>query len=182
MQKPYPGIERLAMTCIALGFVTATLAHAQGMERLTGSATEARSRMAAFQQARLENAEPNLLLAPFYSVSEGHSTQLILLNKFSEEVDFELRVQGPGGSSFPLTWITLTPREITVLDLEKDFGSLPKAFQEGSLTLEYFGDPEMAQGWVVISSTTNDTEFPLINPGKAESQACTQYLPLMSTT
>lgn len=117
--------------------------------------------MQQIRRARWMASTDQLLVAPYYSIKGDSRASLLLMNRFGEPIDYEARAISLAGRSFPLGEDEIPSRGVVEIDLREFLTLAPGDFEEGSLEVSYFGDPEMAQAWVVLSGERGSLEIPL---------------------
>ena len=167
-------MSRKAWTCIVLSFAllfTALGAPVGAQERSLPDPSKlqagdpegkkkALDRIAQVREDRLQMAEPLVLAAPFYDTSRGEA-DLLLLNRFSEPIDFEVRLRTAQGAVTSLGFHRAEPLRYHQLSLDEMVASLPRGSARGSLDVEFLGDQDMFQGWLVLRRDEQVVEFPL---------------------
>ncbi|MFP3940810.1 MAG: hypothetical protein ACLF0P_10925 [Thermoanaerobaculia bacterium] len=120
-------------------------------------------------RARWLASDDQVLIAPYYSVAGVQEARLILVSRFAEPIDYEVRALARSGLAYSLGGGSLAPREVEVLDLRDSLSGAGDSFEEGSLEVRYFGDADMTQAWVLQAGATGSLEMPLTNatPGGA---------------
>jgi hypothetical protein len=114
-----------------------------------------------FKTSRLASAAPVSLLSPYFSVQDGEDTQLYLLNTFADPVEIDVTVLSSLGDVLPLGRFTVEVTSHLALSLRELLEDADPPFAWGSLRVEYFGDPEMLQGWAVLKQASQVMEWPL---------------------
>lgn len=100
-------------------------------------------------RTRLSMGETVTLASPHFSILGNSDAQLLLMNRFSEVIDFTVTVVDHRGEEFPVEVISLRSREVAEIDLRGTVKRVAPHLAEGSLFVSYFGDAAMAQGWIV---------------------------------
>lgn len=112
-----------------------------------------------FNEERSSSAQPTALVAPFFSIGDEESSHLVLINKTAFPISADLQVQALG-DLFPIGRFDLLPRRSLTLPLE-DLLSGVREVSKGSLRLDFLGDAEALQGWVVWERAGSSLEIPM---------------------
>jgi hypothetical protein len=118
--------------------------------------------MEELRASRWAKASEQVVVAPYYRLSGGDSSSLILVNRFGQPLDIAITVHGFGGLRYPLGTFELRPRESMEIDLRQALRGAPSELLEGSLRTTYHGDPEMLQAWIVLSGPKGLLDLPLV--------------------
>lgn len=132
-------------------------------------------------RARWMASDEQLLVAPHYSIRHGIAARLLLVSRFAEAIDYELRAVSRSGMSFPLGSDSLDPREVVEIDLNDALSLAAPSFREGSLEIAYHGDPEMTQAWVLLSSEQSILALPLTKVSAFTARTLTSFWSLHGT-
>jgi len=118
------------------------------------------------RRVRWMESSDQVLVAPYYSTQGRNAARLVLMNRFAEPIDYQVRALSSQGRSFPLGGDTLPGRGVIEVDLSEALSIAPPPFQSGSVEVTYFGDSEMAQAWVLLSGDRGDLEELLVKRSK----------------
>lgn len=125
------------------------------------------ARIATIRDQRFQMATTLSLAAPYYTVADGDA-DLIVLNRFSETIDFELTARSPEGAQRSLGFHRAEPLAYVRLSLDQLLADGRRQFARGSLRLDFSGDKEMLQAWVVLDRGGQLTELPLSLVGDSQ--------------
>ena len=131
---------------------------------------------------RLAQAMPVRMVAPVWHVGPSTSSDLYVINTFSEAVDAEVRVLDPRGRVVGAAFLTVEPARHRVLSIASLVGSSPVGGpSQGSLRLDFVGDGDMLQAWVVRSDSGGVTELALKKVSVDRDRQLTSFWDLRRT-
>jgi hypothetical protein len=165
-----PGLGQLSLTAGAILLLLAPLA-----DEAKAEPPEASPDMIQNRRARWLESTDQVLVGPYYSIAEGQQARLILVNRFADPIDYEARAVSLAGQTFPLGGDSVPPRGVVEIDLQDALSIAPASFDEGSIEIRYFGDPEMTQAWTVLSGPFGPLEQPLTKTTLATSREWTSF-------
>jgi len=111
---------------------------------------------------RLAQVVPVHMVAPLWQLGASTTTDLYVINTFSEPIDLGVSALDPKGRELASTVLTVEPARHRVLPIASLVGSSPVGVSsQGSLRLDYVGDKDMLQAWVVRRDAGGVTEVPL---------------------
>jgi len=120
--------------------------------------------MMQLRSSRWAASSDQLLVAPYFSISDNQRVRLVLDNRFADPIDYNIRVLSSSGQALPLGGDSLPGRGVLNLDLNQTLETVAPRFREGALEVSYFGDAAMAQAWLIIENSAGVIEEPLAKP------------------
>lgn len=110
---------------------------------------------------RAASAEEIALYAPTYRVDDGREASLFLMNTTAGPLVASVRALSRTGDALELGTYAIESLEHLELDLGALLHAEEEAFARGALEVEFLGDGESLQGWVVQKRGNDVSESPL---------------------
>ncbi len=157
----------LFVTCTSFLFAVAAEGATRGEQRPTPREIALKAAEApdpAFLEgiaSRLAQAVSVRMVAPLWEVGRGRSTDLWVINAFGEPIDATVQLLDAEGGVVSSALLTVEPARHLILSLGSLVGSSVGRLEQGSLRLDFMGDPDMLQAWVVRSGPNGVSELAL---------------------
>ncbi|MEM8963642.1 MAG: hypothetical protein AAGD38_19320 [Acidobacteriota bacterium] len=126
-----------------------------------GELSDAEVRMERLRAERMANAEPTRLASAHYSIAGKDNTVVYMINKVADPIEVELSVLADNGDLLGIGRFLLEPNRHTTVPLRDALASAGAAYRQGSLRLDFNGDPDMVQAWAVLERGRQLVELPL---------------------
>lgn len=159
----------LRSSILALTLASSAYGAPPDVDLLEGDKEAAQGRMALLNEARQATSRDQELVATGFTLAGGASAQVVLLSHFSEPIEVSVEALGIPNGRFPVGTVEVLPRVPIYLDLTETLPKKSKVFQEGSLRVRFFGDPQMLSGWIVERRGKEVFEIPLIKREEAKA-------------
>lgn len=184
-------MKQVTVFCVSFAYLLLAAAAAAASDgsvsptpREVALAAQARPGPALQQETarRLAQAAPVRMVAPLWHVGPSTSSDLYVINTFSEAVDTEVSVLDPRGRVVGTAFLTVETARHRVLSIASLVGSSPVGgLSQGSLRLEFVGDADMLQAWVVRSDSGGVTELALKKVSADSERELTSFWDLRRT-
>lgn len=110
---------------------------------------------------RMAKATNTTLLAPYYSTATLDSSTLYLLNTGMLPVAIQVRALPHAGGSLKVGEYLLEPRSHLRIALAEDRRLTAPPNTSGAIEIQYLGDTDLVQGWLVLARDAQVVELPL---------------------
>lgn len=131
--------------------------------------------MERYRAQRLAQARPMSLFGAHYSVEGDSGATLYLVNKIADPVMVELYAHGDAGQVLPFGRHILEPNRHLSVSLEEALGFAPPEARTGFLRVEYRGDEDTIQGWLILRRQDDLFEVPLTSPAAVSGPRLTSF-------
>ena len=112
------------------------------------------------------SALPRNLVVPAWSIAGDDESDLFLVSKITDPLPIDIFAMNADGQQLYLGQQLLPPSRGETLSLRKLLGASAREFSDGWLRLDYAGDKNTLQAWVVIRSHRQVFEVPFMSQEK----------------
>lgn len=126
---------------------------------------------------RRAQSKPQKLAVPYSALDPETDASLWLLGMFVDPIEVSVTALNRIGGRFPLGTFELNPHSFLEIDLTDALAPAKSRgpWQEGALHVEYFGDPGMVAGWLVMKGSGGVFEVNLTHLNSLTGSSFTSF-------
>ena len=122
-------------------------------------------------------ARPMHFVAPYFSIADGDSATLYLMNATAFPQTLDIAAVSPDGETLALGQYLAEPQRHLAVDLTAVIPENQPEFHRGSLSVRLLGDPQALAGWVVLRRGIQTLEVPLSSAAKTPGELLSFWSP-----